>query len=389
MKLQDLLNDESLRLREFPVAKDWAYFGNAGVAPLSGAAARAMAEYGRVASIDCQENDATYAIDAKVRELAGRLIGADASEISLVGPTSLGLNIVALGLDWQPGDEVVFYADDYPANVYPWSTLTRRGVNTVTLKPPYPGAITWDVVEAALTEKTKLVALASCHFMAGFRIDIDDIGRRLQERGILFCLDGIQTIGAFPTRMDHVDFMSADSHKWMLGPLGAGILYVKASRQEILPPPLLGSWNTISPDFVAQHEVGYMTGGRRYETGALNFPGAYGMAASFEVILDIGIDAITAHLLHLRRYLLERARPMGYRLYLEEWDQSPEAEDKHRSAIICIRHPEKDMTPIHQRLLENHVHVSLRKNRDGEAFLRFSPHFYNTEAELDRAIALL
>lgn len=389
MNLHDITRNESLRLREFPVAARCAFFGNAGVAPLPRAAADALAEFGRLGSEDSQENDATWAVDGRCRELAAQLIGAEADEISLIGPTSHGLNLVALGLPWQEGDEVVYYADDYPANVYPWSALPRRGVKAVRLDPPHPGAITREVVERALTPRTRLVALATCNFLSGFRIDVDGIGRRLRERGILFCLDGIQTLGAFPLSVEHVDFLSADSHKWMLGPLGAGIFYVKKSRQETLPPPLLGSWNTVSPDYVAQDEIGYMTGGRRYETGALNFPGIFGMAASLELLIGLGVEDIGRRLLHLRAFLLDAVRPLGYRLYLEDWDRSADADDRHRSAIVSIHHPDKDMEAVHHALAENRIMVSLRKNREGQPFLRFSPHCYNTEAELERAIHLL
>ncbi|HNR31805.1 MAG TPA: aminotransferase class V-fold PLP-dependent enzyme [Candidatus Hydrogenedentes bacterium] len=371
------------------MAETRAYFANAGVSPLPRAAADALAEFGRLGSRDCQENDRAWAVDRRARELTARLIGAAPEEISLIGPTSLGLNIVAQGLDWRPGDEVVYYGEDYPANVYPWAALSPRGVRPVALAPDQPGVITWDVVEAALTARTRLVALASCHFMSGYRIDVDDIGRRLGERGVLFCLDGIQTLGAFPLSVKHVDFMSADSHKWMLGPIGAGVFFVKRERQDALPPPLLGSWNVQSPDYVAQDVLRYHTGGRRYETGALNLPGIFGMAASLELLKGFGIDAIAARLLDLRRYLLERVRPLGFRLYLEEWDLSPAASDAHRTAIISLRHPKHDMDAVYERLLAERIVVSLRRNRRGEAYLRFSPHCYNKEEELDRAVAVL
>lgn len=389
MNIKNLISDEAVRRREFPVAAERAFFANAGVAPLPRVTADALSEFGAAASRDSQENDATWAVDQRCRQFAAKLIGAQPNEISLIGPTSLGLNTVARGLAWKPGDEVVCYGEDYPANVYPWTSLAPLGVKAVRLEPEQPGVITWDVVEAALSGRTRLVALASCHFLSGFGVDLDDIGRRLGERGILFCVDGIQTIGAFPLSVKHIDFLSADSHKWMLGPIGAGIFYVKESRQELLPPPLVGSWNVQSPDYVAQVEFRYHTGGRRYETGALNLPGTYGMAASFEMLLEFGIDAISARLLQLRRFLLENVRPMGFRLYLEDWDLSNAALDKHRTAIISIHHPERDMHPLHEKLAAEKIVVSLRKNRLGQAFLRFSPHFYNTEEELGRAIELL
>jgi len=323
------------------------------------------------------------------RKSAARLLGAEAGEIALLGPTSLGINLVAKGLTWQPGDEVLYYSEDYPANVYPWSDLERLGVKPIALQPDWPGALTWDVVEAALTERTRLVALATCHFLSGFRVRVEHIGEKLHERGILFSVDGIQTLGAFPLNVEHIDFLSADSHKWLLGPLGAGIFYVKKERQDELRPVLLGSWNVVSPGFIAQDEIRFHTSGQRYEPGALNLPGIVGMTASMDLLLDIGIEGIGARLLELRAYLLEHLRPLGFQLYLEELDQSPAMSDDHRSGIVSVQHPERDVSVLFEKLKGENVTVSLRQNREGTKFLRFSPHFYNTTDELARAIDLL
>ena len=152
--------------------------------------------------------------------------GAARAGIALLGPTSLGLSLVANGLDWEQGDEVICYLDDYPANVYPWTQLERFGVRPVFLKPGQPGRITPELVAGAMTNRTRLVALASCHFFSGYRIDVDAIGRVAHEGGALFCLDAIQSLGAFPVSVEQVDFLSADAHKWMLGPLTAGIFVV-------------------------------------------------------------------------------------------------------------------------------------------------------------------
>ena len=183
----------------------------------------------------------------RARQLCAEFIGAAAEEIALLGPTSLGLSLFANGIPWEAGDEVLCYAGDYPANVYPWLDLRRRGVIVRYLEPERPGEITPELVAAALTPRTRLVALASCHFFTGYRIDVDAIGRLLHERGVLFSVDAIQTLGAFPMNVEHVDFLSADAHKWMLGPLAIGIVYVKKRHFELLRPTLLGAWNVVSP----------------------------------------------------------------------------------------------------------------------------------------------
>ena len=144
------------------------------------------------------------------RETCARMLpGATPEEIALLGPTSLGLSLFAGGLDWQPGDEVLYYADDYPANVYPVDrTSPAAAWCRARLQPERPGEITPALVESALTPRTRLVALASAFFLTGYRIDVDAIGQLLGARGVLFSVDAIQTLGAMPLSVRHVDFLA-------------------------------------------------------------------------------------------------------------------------------------------------------------------------------------
>ncbi len=383
LTLDALLSDEALRQQEFPVIKDSLFLGHAGVTILPRRVARTMQDYLEHCSLRMQEYPEAWKAVNDTRVVAAELIGAKASEIALIGPTSVGLSLVANGLPWKAGDEVVSYLDDYPANVYPWTDLERHGVVLKHLKPAAPGAITPELVEAALTPKTKLVALASCHYLSGYRIEIDRIGRMLRERGILFCLDAIQTVGAFETRVDHVDFLSADSHKWMLGPMSAGIFYVREELQDTLRPTLLGSWNVRSPNFIAQEEIAFERGGRRYEPGALNISGILGMKAGIDLIQEVGLPAISVQLLKLKARLYEGLQPQGF-TFLGADPQSINA-----SGITTVQHAQRSLETISQHLTANNIATSLRHNRAGEPLLRFSPHFYNTEAEMDRVAKVI
>lgn len=330
-----------------------------------------------------QESGEVWRTLNETRVVAAQLIGAKVSEISLLGPTSLGLSLVANGLPWQAGDEVVCYHDDYPANVYPWMDLQRHGVVLRFVKTDVPGAVTAEAVERVLTPKTKMVALASCHFFTGCRIDVNAIGKMLRERGVLFCLDAIQTIGAFDTRVDYVDFLSADAHKWMLGPMAAGIFYVREELQDMLRPSLIGAWNVKSPNFIAQDEVQFEQGGRRYEPGVLNAVGIIGMKAGLEMLLEIGIENVSARLLALKAHLVPRLEAQGFSVL-------PPASGSSASGITtATRNGGAPLEKIFEHLTSNRVVVSLRHNRAGVPHLRFSPHFYNTESEIDRVIELM
>ena len=374
--------DEAERQRLFPVCKSKIFLGHAAVTALPACVADAMCAHVRQSCEMPQEfGDVLHDIK-NARRLCAEFIGADADEIALLGPTSLGLSLFANGIPWQPGDEVICYAGDYPANVYPWIDLRRRGVIVKLLQPARPGEITPELVASALTPKTKLVALASCHFFSGYRIDADAIGRLLHARGVLFSLDAIQTLGAFPLSVEHVDFLSADAHKWMLGPVAIGIVYVKRKHFDLCRPTLLGAWNVVSPNFQAQDEVRFVPTAQRYEPGVLNIAGIYGMQAAIAMFLRHGTASIAARLLELTAHLTAGLHTRGYEIH------SPMA-GPTASGITTFRHEKRSMTELHAKLEQAGVVSSLRHDREGRDYLRFSPHFYNTEAELDTALALL
>lgn len=378
-------NGENERVKAFPVAREKLFFAHAGVSALPQVATDALAGFARYGSTQAQEDETVWAEVADTRARAARMIGAYASEIALLGPTSLGLSLVANGWPWKSGDEVIYYPGDYPANVYPWMALEGRGVVPVALKTPRIGEVTWEALEPLLTRRTRMVALASCHYLTGFRIDIDGIGRALRERGILFCLDGIQSLGAYPTRVEWVDFLSADSHKWMLGPVGAGIFYVRKEHHGRLTPSLLGAWNVRSPGYIAQACIEFEPGARRYEPGTLNIPGILGMNASMKLLESVGIEAIAERLRELKQFALRGLRKHGFVL-------PPVMEDvpsRHDSGIIAVTHASRDLRELFAALTQKGVVCSLRSDASGQAYLRFSPHFYNTTEEFGRMLEIM
>jgi cysteine desulfurase / selenocysteine lyase len=380
------LSDESVRSREFPVTAHRVFMAHAGVSPLPRVAADALREFAERGSNDLQENEWAIERVAEARRLAATLLGASAAEVALLGPTALGLNLVADGLPWREGDEVVFHADDYPANVYPWRKLETRGVRPIPLELEVPGRVVWPAVERALTDRTRLVALSTGNFLTGHRIDVHGIGRRLAERDILFCLDAIQTLGAFPVPTQHVDFLCAASHKWLLGPVGAGVFFVKSSRQDLLRPSLLGSWNVVSPNFIAQEEIRFQRTARRYEPGSLNFPGIIGMGASLRLLLDAGQDGVSSRVLGMRRALADGLLELGFRSYPGGEGACSDAE---RCGILSVTRETTEMKDAFDRLRAEEIVASLRHTRDGTALLRFSPHFYNTREDVGRVLQVL
>ncbi len=378
MNLPELQNDEALRQREFPVCAGKVYLAHAGVSPVPACVTRAVQETAAAAALDDQEEGLGDLLRS-TRARAAEMLGADIGEVALIGPTTAGLSAVAAGLDWQTGDEVLIYQDDFPVNVYPWLALETRGVTVRRLQTPALGHITPELVLEQLTDKTRLVALASCHFVSGWRIDHDAIGRELRARDILFCLDAIQTLGAFPTTVEHVDFLAADAHKWLLGPCAAGVFYVRRDLQDRLAPQAFG-WNNVRcPDYIAQEQMTLRTDARRYEAGSFNILGIAGLNAALGLLLEVGIDTIAADLTTKRAWLVDALRAKDFEILF------PEAQ----TGITSCSREGTEMKALGETLAAENIVASVRTERSGRDYLRFSPHFYNTPAELERAVALL
>jgi len=380
MTISELLANEELRRREFPVAREKIFLAHAGVCPLPERVAEAIRQYASL----CTKGDQETLLPAfqlrRSRELAARLIGAKPEEIAFVGPTSLGLSYVANGLKLKKNENVLIYLDDYPSNVYPWMALSGKGIEVRLLNIRELGRIRDIDVIGQVDENTRLVALASCHFISGWRIDLARIGEFLRKKNILFCIDGIQTVGAFPTSAEHFDFLAADAHKWMLGPCAAGILYVRQRMQDRLDPTVFG-WNNVRcPQYVAREEIELQSGGRRYEAGTHNLLGLVGLNAAIELLLGFGTENIAIELLRKRAFLVSELQAKGYTVL------QAQAPPSNASAIISFFRPQTNMLALYEKLEAANIITSLRTARAGQQYIRLSPHFYNTEAELRQTL---
>ena len=383
MTLAEVLSNEELRQQEFPVSREKIFLGHAGVCPLPRRVAEGIREYATQATRGDQEAFGPALRLQETRGLAARLLHAQPEEIAFVGPTSLALSFVASGLPWRKHDNVLIYHDDYPSNVYPWMALAEKGVQVRFMNVREWGRIRLVDVQGQVDEQTRLVALASCHFVSGWRIDLAGIGGFLRGRGIAFCVDGIQTLGAFPTSVEHVDFLAADAHKWLLGPCAAGILYVRQEWQERLRPPVYGWHNVRCPNYVAQEKLVYPPDGRRYEAGTTNLFGVAGLHAGLDLLLEVGVENIARELLRKRAWLVPALQAKGYAVL------QAEAPTEHASGIISVHRDGVDLSALHAKLESANIITSLRADRAGKKYLRLSPHFYNTDAELQRVVELI
>ncbi|OAI51393.1 aminotransferase class V [Planctomycetaceae bacterium SCGC AG-212-F19] len=368
------------QLREaMPVTRRWAFFDHAAVAPITERARVAMNEYAADLAENGDVNERRW-VDRveEVRRLAGRVINADPLDVAFVKNTSEGIGIVAEGLPWQPGDNVVTAQEEYPANVYPWMNLQSRGVETRLVASRGP-RLAIDDIRAAIDGRSRIVSLSFVEFASGFRNDIDAIGALCRERGVLFFVDAIQGLGVLPLDVQRspVDFLAADGHKWLLGPEGAGVFYIRRELVDRLRPVGIG-WNSVVKardfsrlDFHLKPHAG------RWESGSLNLAGITGLGASLALLLETGIEHISARVLELTDYLCEQARVAGFEVFSS---RAP----GDRSSIVSLIVPGAEPRAVVKHCRAAGIVINQRAGR-----VRVTPHCYNTHDEIDRLIHTL
>ncbi len=282
--------------RECPVTERWAYFDHAAVAPLTERARRTLVEWADdlTNNGDVHDPERVRRVE-EVRRRAGQLLNADPLDIAFIKNTSEGIGIVAEGLPWRNGDNIVTAEDEYPANLYPWMNLADRGVELRRV-PSRDGRILLDDLRSALDGRTRLVSLSFVEYASGFRNDLDTVGQLCREKGVLFFVDAIQGLGVLPldVRRTPIDFLAADGHKWLLGPEGAGLFWIRRDLVDQLHPVGVG-WNSVidSRNF-GRVEFRLKPHAGRWESGSLNVGGILALGASLELVLDYGVDAISA-----------------------------------------------------------------------------------------------
>lgn len=372
------MNWNSLR-SEMPVTRQWAYFDHAAVAPITSRAQQALNDW----AADMAENGHLHERrwlerTEEVRGLAGKLINADPLDIAFVKNTSEGIGIVAEGLPWQPGDNVVTAAEEYPSNIYPWLNLADRGVE-VRRVASRDRRLWIDDIRAAVDGRTRLLTLSMVEFSSGFRNDLDALGELCRQRGVLFFVDAIQGLGVLPVDVQKtpIDFLAADGHKWLLGPEGAGIFFIRRELLDRLHCVGVG-WNSVvgSRDF-SRIEFQLKPHAGRWESGTLNVAGITALGASMGWLLELGIEAISGRVQELTDYLCDKAAKSGFEIH-----SSRQGQDK--SGIVSLLLPGADVRQQVRRCREQSIVINQRAGR-----LRVSPHFYNSVEEIDRLVQIL
>ncbi|MCG5537521.1 aminotransferase class V-fold PLP-dependent enzyme [Halorhodospira sp. 9622] len=360
---------------EFPLDPNLVYLNHAGVGTWP---QRTRDAVNRFADECLHRGAADYPnwleAEDRLRARLARLMGVAGavSDIALVPNTSAGLSMVAHGVTWQPGDEVIINDQEFPSNRWVWQSLARHyGVHVRQVRLS-DGATPEDALIDALTPRTRLLPISSVQYGTGLRMDLERLSNACRERGVLLCVDAIQTLGALQLAVD-ADFIVADGHKWMLGPEGIGGLYVHPRVRDELRIWQIG-WH-MAEDLGAFDRPDWDPAGtgRCLEPGSPNLLGSHALEASLAVLEDVGLKEVERRVLTNAREAMEGVRRHGFELV------TPTEADRH-AGIVTFRVPGAAPERLLAALRARDVACASRCGG-----IRFSAHFYNTAEDLEEA----
>lgn len=370
---------QELRQLFFPATRNCVYLNHAANGPLPRPVARTLHDYVDDTSNFGNINFARWSeYERGAHRRLASLIHVRPDQVAMTASTGDGLMMVANGLDWRPGDNIISAECEFPSNVYPWLNLQEQGVQ-VNLVKMRENRIAIEDVLSSMSERTRLVSLSLVEFSTGYRNDIAAIARHCHERGVICGIDAMQALGALEIDAQAlgVDFLAAASHKWLLSPQTTGMLYVADDLLAQLRTARRGWFSVEKPFDFFNYEQPLKAGMARFEHSSPNRLPIIGLDAALGVFecIDGGMPAVEERILGLTGYAIAGLERLGYPVV------SPQG-DGERSGIVCFNlHPERqDISPqqLVDELASRNIHLAARSD-----VVRISPHFYNTLEEID------
>ena len=371
------MNIENIR-KEFPVADEIIFFDHARVAPLPERVRKAVTAF-----VDDATNFGTVHYETWILELErtrkkfAQLINADIDEVAFIKNTSEGISIVANGFDWQPGDNVVIPDIEFPANVYPWWNLKQKGVETRMVKS-VAGRVLFDDLIKKVDSRTRILSVSSVECNSGFRSDLNRIGTFCKEKGILFFVDAIQSLGVLPmdVKKDGIDFLSADGHKWMLSVEGLGGFYISKEVVDKIRPVTMGWGNVVNAENFMDYDFTLKEDAKKFEEGTPNTMSIHAFGAALDLLLEAGIDNIENRVMNLGDCIIAELNRRDIKIY-----SSTISEERSGNVSFTLK---KNVDLLYSFMMENKVKLTVR-----DGLVRLSPHFYNNEDEILKVFDLL
>lgn len=382
MALREIKNKELGKYRrEFPFIREITFLNHASFGPIPSRALRSTNEYYEALTLKkvVDMDKLTFDRLDRIRTYLAKMIKAKPSEIGLVPNTSYGLNVATNGLKWKKGDKVLLSDVEFPADVYPWLNLSRKGVKIKFIKSRN-GFFDIDNLFKTIDSRCRVLSLGYVQFFNGFKNDLETIGKICQEKDIFLVVDGIQGVGCvdLDVKKAKIDFLACGGQKWLLSSLGTGFFYLSEQAKRKIEPSFFGwmgvDWNLNFSDLL-KYDLKPFASSRKFEIGTYPFSTLWTMCSSLELLSEIGTKAIEKQVIGLQDILLDYMNDSPYQV-------KSSLDPLHRSGILSFSG--KDTARLFQILSKEKILVSFRENS-----IRVSPHFYNSPEDIQRLIQVL
>nr|CRH05885.1 Putative cysteine desulfurase [Candidatus Magnetococcus massalia] len=368
---------------EFQFADNLIYLNHAGVAPIPNRTRRVIAELAEhTAHYGASRYPELYARHQQVRQTCANLLNTTVDSVAFTPNTSEALSWIAMGMDWQPGDEIITTGAEFPSNAIVWLTLAERfGVVVHRLPAEADGRINSDKLLEKLNSRTRLLTVSSAQFSSGAMADLKSLGLALKDHPALFVVDAIQTLGALSLEPEtlHIDALAADGHKWLLGPEGLGLFWLSEKGMATVEPRILG-WHSVANAGDYDHITTELKPNmQRFEAGTPNLLGILALGESISMLLEAGMAHVEERVLALSAAFAEGLQELGCELH------SPLNLTGHpESGIVVFTHPNRETKQLSKLLLEKGIYHAPRGGG-----IRFAAHFYQDQTDVDQALQVL
>jgi len=353
------------------------YFNHAATGPLSERVISALNAFLKNSSegrID--DYEAFLKIFEDTKKELGNYINCSPDRIAFLDNTTNGMNVIAGGIEWEKGDNIILNDIEYPANVYPFLNLERKGVE-INFVHSHNGIVSAEDIINAFNSRTKLVSVSQVQFVSGYRIDLKALGKECRNKNIILSVDAIQGLGAVNIDVinDYVDFLSCGIQKWLMGLQGLSFIYVSEELQKRMHPACLGWLSVKDPWNHLEYKLDLKNDAGVFQTGTINTAGLISLNASIKLMKEFGFPEIEKRVLDNSGYLIDRLSSMGI-------NPVADADRKYLSGIVSFKYG--NVQKIFEYLDSRNISCAVR----GGA-LRISPHFYNTRDDIDKFMSVL
>jgi len=348
------------------------YFNHAAIGPISSLVKEKIDRYIYDRSEGCIENyfETVPQINSAKEKIAG-LLNTKSENIAWNDNVSNAINLIANGLNWEIGDQIILNDLEFPSNVYPFLNLKEQGVEVIFAKSEN-GTVDLPQIEELVTKKTKLISISMVQFLTGYRANLKLIGEFCKKNNIIFCVDGIQGAGVVQINVNecNIDFFAGGSQKWLMGLQGLSYFYCSPSLQAIIKQKYVG-WTSVKNAWnLIDYDLNLINSADRFQNGTNSRIGIIALNASLDLFEEVGYKNIENQILVNTAYLFNHFSEMGFNLVLKNIQKD------YLAGIITIKHNHSES--FYNKLKEKQIICSLR-----EGMIRFSPHFYNNKEDLD------